>query len=49
MRTTSSAGAAPELIEGGAGARFPQVVIDDFNLDGKPDLAVFDLGHYVWS
>ena len=39
--------AAPELIEGAASARFPRVVIDDLNLDGKPDLAVFDLGQYV--
>ena len=38
---------APELIEGTVDARTPIVVADDFNGDGRTDLAVFDAGVYV--
>ena len=38
---------APELVEGTIDVRFPIVVADDFNGDGRADLAVFDGGVYV--
>ena len=38
---------APELVEGTIDARIPVVVADDFNGDGRADLAVFDAGVYV--
>ena len=38
---------APELVEGTIDARSPIVVTDDFNGDGRADLAVFDAGVYV--
>ena len=38
---------APELVEGTIDARTPIVVADDFNGDGRADLAVFDAGVYV--
>ena len=38
---------APELIAGAIDARNPVVVADDFNGDGRADLAVFDGGVYV--
>ncbi len=38
---------APELVEGTIDARHPIVVADDFNGDGRADLAVFDGGVYV--
>ena len=40
---------APELIEGTIAVRSPIVVADDFNGDGRADLAVFDEGVYVFS
>ena len=40
---------APELIEGTIAARSPIVVADDFNSDGRADLAVFDEGVYVFE
>ena len=38
---------APELVEGTIEARIPIVVADDFNGDGRTDLAVFDYGVYI--
>ena len=38
---------APELVEGTIAARHPVVVADDFNGDGRDDLAIFDAGAYV--
>ncbi len=38
---------APELVEGTIDVRRPIVVADDFNGDGRVDLAVFDAGVYV--
>ena len=38
---------APRLIRGAIRVRQPIVVADDFNGDGRPDLAVFDAGAYV--
>ena len=38
---------APQLVEGTVDARTPIVVADDFNGDGRADLAVFDAGVYV--
>ena len=38
---------APELVEGTIDVRRPVVVVDDFNGDTRPDLAVFDAGVYV--
>ncbi|MCY4024681.1 MAG: VCBS repeat-containing protein, partial [Acidobacteria bacterium] len=38
---------APDLVDGTIDARVPIVVADDFNGDGRPDLAVFD-GGYVF-
>ena len=38
---------APELVEGTIDVRTPKVVADDFNGDGRVDLAVFDAGVYV--
>ncbi len=38
---------APELVEGAIEVRTPIVVLDDFNGDGRVDLAVFDAGVYV--
>ena len=38
---------APELIEGTIEARTPIAVADDFNGDGRVDLAVYDYGLYV--
>ena len=38
---------APELVEGTIDAHIPIVVADDFNGDGRADLAVFDAGVYV--
>ena len=38
---------APELVEGTIDVRTPVVVADDFNGDGRGDLAVFDAGVYV--
>ena len=38
---------APELVEGTIDVRRPIVVADDFNGDGRADLAVFDAGVYV--
>ena len=38
---------APELVEGTIDVRRPIVVADDFNGDGRTDLAVFDAGVYV--
>ena len=40
---------APELVEGTINARVPIVVADDFNGDGRADLAVFDYGGYVFA
>ena len=40
---------APELVDGTIEARVPIVVADDFNGDGRPDLAVFDYGGYVFA
>lgn len=40
---------APELIETTIEARFPIAVADDFNGDGRVDLAVFDSGVYVYE
>ena len=40
---------APELIEGTIAVRSPIVVADDFNSDGRADLAVFDEGAYVFA
>ena len=40
---------APELVAGTIDARIPIVVADDFNGDGRADLAVFDYGGYVFS
>ena len=38
---------APELVEGTIDVRSPIVVADDFNGDGRADLAVFDAGVFV--
>ena len=38
---------APELVEGTIDVRSPIVVVDDFNGDGRADLAVFDRGVFV--
>ena len=38
---------APELVEGTIEARNAVVVADDFNGDGRDDLAIFDAGAYV--
>ncbi|MCY4506718.1 MAG: FG-GAP-like repeat-containing protein, partial [Acidobacteria bacterium] len=38
---------APELVAGTIDVRTPVVVADDFNGDGRADLAVFDAGVYV--
>ena len=38
---------APELVEGTIDVRIPILVPDDFNNDGRVDLAVFDAGVYV--
>ena len=38
---------APELVDGTIDVRTPIVVADDFNGDGRADLAVFDAGVYV--
>ena len=38
---------APELVAGTIDVRSPFVVADDFNGDGRADLAVFDAGVYV--
>ena len=38
---------APELVDGTIDARKPIVVVDDFNGDGRTDLAVFDYGVYI--
>ena len=38
---------APELVEGTIEARNAVVVADDFNDDGRDDLAIFDAGAYV--
>ena len=38
---------APELVEGTIDARSPVIVADDFNSDGRTDLAVLDAGVYV--
>ena len=38
---------APELVAGTIDVRTPIVVADDFNGDGRDDLAVFDAGVYV--
>ena len=38
---------APQLIEGTIDVHAPIVVADDFNGDGRADLAVFDAGVYV--
>ena len=38
---------APELVAGTIDVRIPIVVADDFNDDGRADLAVFDAGVYV--
>ena len=38
---------APELVEGTIDVRNPWVVADDFNGDGRADLAIFDGGVYV--
>ena len=40
---------APELIQSTIAARSPIVVADDFNGDGRADLAVFDEGVYVFA
>ena len=40
---------APRLIDGAVRARNPVFVVDDFNGDGRDDLAMFDAGVYVWS
>ena len=40
---------APELVEGTIAVRSPIVVADDFNSDGRVDLAVFDEGVYVFA
>ena len=40
---------APELVDGTIQAREAYVVADDFNGDGRVDLAVFDYGVYVWD
>ena len=40
---------APEMLEGPVEARHPFVIADDFNSDGKMDLAVFDAGVYVYD
>ena len=40
---------APELIEGTIAVRSPIVVANDFNSDGRADLAVFDEGVYVFA
>ena len=40
---------APELVEGTIAVRSPIVVADDFNGDGRADLAVFDEGVYVFA
>ena len=40
---------APELVDGTIDARVPIVVADDFNGDGRRDLAVFDYGGYVFA
>ncbi len=40
---------APELVEGTIDVRRPIVVADDFNGDGRADLAVFDAGVYVFA
>ena len=40
---------APELVEGTIDVRTPIVVADDFNGDGRADLAVFDAGVYVFE
>ena len=40
---------APELVEGPIDVRRPIVVADDFNGDGRTDLAVFDYGAYVFA
>ena len=40
---------APELVEGAIEVRSPIVVTDDFNDDGRADLAVFDEGVYVFA
>ena len=40
---------APELVDGTIEARTPIVVADDFNGDGRVDLAVFDAGVYVFA
>ena len=49
MTPEQSFGHAPELIEGTIAARSPIVVTDDFNGDGRADLAVFDEGVYVFG
>ena len=40
---------APELVDGTIDARVPIAVADDFNGDGRPDLAVFDYGGYLFA
>ena len=40
---------APELVEGTIDVRAAVVVADDFNGDGRADLAVFDAGVYVFE
>ena len=40
---------APELVEGTIDVRVPIVVADDFNGDGRADLAVFDYGGYMFA
>ena len=40
---------APELVAGTIDVRRPIVVADDFNGDGRTDLAVFDAGVYVFA
>ena len=40
---------APELVAGTIDVRTPIVVADDFNGDGRADLAVFDAGVYVFA
>ena len=38
---------APELVEGAFEARAPIAIVDDFNGDTLPDLAIFDYGVYI--
>ena len=40
---------APELVEGAFEARSPIAVVDDFNGDTYPDLAIFDYGVYIYD